>query len=368
MRWLNPLLVALPLAAAAQPVPADIETDALAADQRASQLRRDADLADAKARQARAQAILYARQIQAGEARAIRIEQRKALLEAAMRRQRERLAEQQGEIARLLAALQTLSRRPTSLVLLEPQSALQTARVSALLAAVRPVLAERTKGLTTDLARKRGLAAKLADAERQLAAVEVLLAANVRALDAVQRRARAARDRLDAEADAERARARELASRAIDLRGLTSAIERDGRRSAGAAPRGSLVEAGGDGPYAMPASGRIVARFGTRTGAGVRSRGLTIGTRPQAQVTAPAAGRIAYAGPFREYGDIVIIEHVGERLSLLSGMERVDGVVGETVAAGTPVGRMGSDQPRLYIELRVAGRPVDPERSFGRRG
>ena len=71
-------------------------------------------------------------------------------------------------------------------------------------------------------------------------------------------------------------------------------------------------------------------------------------------------GASASAGPFRAYGDIVIIEHEGDMLSLISGMERVDVVVGEAVRTGTPIGRMGSARPELYLELRSDSRPVDP--------
>lgn len=366
--WMLSGLAALPASAENSRAVKATEQQAIEADARANALRQQADAADIKARRARFDAIGLARRIQEGEARAIMIEGRIAALQARARDQRSRLAAKQGDISRLLAALQTMGRRPAGLVLLEPKSAIETARVSALLAAVRPLLAERTAALRAELDETRRLQTALAAARRQLAASETALAASIASLDALQATERQARDRFDAEADAEQARARRLASKAIDLRGLAQAMEADGRRLAPDTPAVLRARAASGFTYVSPAAGTIRQGFGRRDSVGVRARGLTLATRDNAQVTAPAGGRVAYAGPFRAYGDIVIIAHDDTMLSLISGMERVDVVVGETVAAGTPIGRMGSVQPELYLELRRGGTPVDPAVYMASRG
>lgn len=358
-------LVAMAMPAAAEPPSGGggVEREALRADARAIKLRRDADAADATMRSAHYQSVTLARRIQASEARLTRIEGQIGRLETLRRRQRASLAEKQGEISRLLAALQTLSRRPVALVLFEPQSAIAIARVSALLDAVRPVLASRTAALNAELATTRRLHARLLAAQRQLNGVKSVLAANVAALDKLQGEKRAARDRLDEEADIERLRARQLASQALDLRGLARAVEHEaGPRHPPRTVEATTTVAGRDDNYRLPASGTVNLAFGRRNSVGVQSRGLTLTTRDHAQVTAPAGGRVAYAGPFRNYGDIVIIEHDGDLLSLISGMERVDVVAGESLRTGAPIGRMGAVRPELYLELRQDGKPVDPER------
>ncbi len=114
----------------------------------------------------------------------------------------------------------------------------------------------------------------------------------------------------------------------------------------------------------MPARGRLVSRYGQRTASeGDVSKGLTIETRAAAQVVAPYDGKIAFAGEFRGYGQILIIEH-GERYhTLLAGMDRIDAVAGQWVLAGEPVGVMigtPSSKPRLYMELRRTGLPINP--------
>lgn len=370
MRALAALLLigaALPAAtlpaAAQQPGAENAERAARKADTRAAEIREDADAADRKARAARQQAINLARRIQDGEARASAIEARMARIEGLRRQQRARLASQQGEISRLLAVLQTLSRRPAGLVLLEPNTAVTTARVSALLESIQPVLRARTAHFRAELARTRRLQSRLAESRQQLMAANTDLAAAIRQLDALQQDLRKTRDSLDREADAERARARELAARAIDLRGLAGAIEKDSiasRRLAAARPARRGTAASLPFAYVQPATGSIVQSFGQPSGVGVRARGTTFATRPGAQVVSPADGRIAYSGPFRTYGDIVIVQHPGALLSMMSGLERVDVLVGEPVKAGTPIGRMGSLSPELYLELRKEGRPIDP--------
>jgi septal ring factor EnvC (AmiA/AmiB activator) len=112
-----------------------------------------------------------------------------------------------------------------------------------------------------------------------------------------------------------------------------------------------------------PVAGRIVDRFGEKRSTGLTRRGIDMETRPNALVVAPVDGRIVFAGNFRGYGQLLIIEHGEGYHSLLAGMARIDGTVGQQVLAGEPVGVMGnptSGKPRLYVELRRDGQPINP--------
>ena len=114
----------------------------------------------------------------------------------------------------------------------------------------------------------------------------------------------------------------------------------------------------------MPAQGRVATTFGETTPEMTKSQGLVIETRGGAQVVAPFEGRVAYAGEFRRYGLILIIEHDGRYHSLLAGLGHLSVAKGQWVQAGEPVGSMapGSDRSKeLYLELRRAGQPVDPQ-------
>lgn len=111
--------------------------------------------------------------------------------------------------------------------------------------------------------------------------------------------------------------------------------------------------------YRLPVVGRIVAGLGEVNDSGVRSRGVTIAAQPGGQVVAPAPGRVSFAGAYRGYGKIVIVDHGGGWTSLLTGMIGLSVAVGDTLNAGAPVGRAGSDDSRITVELRRGGRPVD---------
>ena len=117
-------------------------------------------------------------------------------------------------------------------------------------------------------------------------------------------------------------------------------------------------------PYLLPVTGRTVLGFGVPQGSGT-STGLTLAPRPGAQVVAPAAGRVAFAGPYRGYGRIVIIEHAGGWTSLVTGLARTDVTVGEQLVAGAPLGIAAQSRPAITVELRRDGEPVNPLRFVG---
>jgi septal ring factor EnvC (AmiA/AmiB activator) len=117
------------------------------------------------------------------------------------------------------------------------------------------------------------------------------------------------------------------------------------------------------GAFAMPARGEVVSRFDETTTLGLATKGIIIETRARAQIVAPFDGRIAFAGPFREYGLLLIIDHGEGYHTLLAGMARIDVVLDQHVLAGEPVGVMnspGDEKPRLYVELRKKGHPINP--------
>ena len=113
----------------------------------------------------------------------------------------------------------------------------------------------------------------------------------------------------------------------------------------------------------LPAPGRIVVGFGDKMPNGLASRGISIETRPSAHVVAPKPGRVVFAGNFRGYGNLVILQLRNKGHALISGMSRINAEIGDEVLAGEPLGEMTpstSDTPRLYFELRRRGQPVNP--------
>lgn len=114
----------------------------------------------------------------------------------------------------------------------------------------------------------------------------------------------------------------------------------------------------------MPVHGRLLRRYGQRVeSGGEASKGISIATREGAQVIAPFDGKVVYAGDFRGYGRILIIEHGKRYHTLLAGIERVDAIEGQWILAGEPIGVMTGDgvrKPELYLELRRNGQPINP--------
>ena len=116
------------------------------------------------------------------------------------------------------------------------------------------------------------------------------------------------------------------------------------------------------GNYLIPASGTLVESYGKTNDVGLTSQGLAYVTRAGAQVVAPYDGRVLFAGPFKGYGEILIVEHSDGYHSLIAGLTKLDVSVGQWLIAGEPVGVMpkGEDKPRLYLELRHDGQPINP--------
>jgi murein hydrolase activator len=122
----------------------------------------------------------------------------------------------------------------------------------------------------------------------------------------------------------------------------------------------------------LPAQGRRVIQFGDKTQYGGQSKGIVVETRPGAQITSPCDGWIVYAGEFRSYGQLLIINAGGGYHILLAGLSQIDAQPGQFVLAAEPVGTMSgssvsaqaksqTNSPVLYVEFRKDGRPIDPD-------
>jgi septal ring factor EnvC (AmiA/AmiB activator) len=134
----------------------------------------------------------------------------------------------------------------------------------------------------------------------------------------------------------------------------------------------AIAFASAKGLFAMPVNGVKIREFGASDGAGGVERGISLATRAGAQVTTPCDGWVVYAGPFRSYGQLLILNAGGGYHVLIAGMERISVNIGQFVLTGEPVATMGSksqvasilaanaSQPVLYVEFRKDGTPIDP--------
>lgn len=338
---------------------------------------------------------------QAGEERLGALEKRLALLQSSETAIRRSLDGRRGLIAEVLAALQRIGRRPPPAVLVRPEDILDAVRASMLLGAVVPELRQEIEILATDLGElvrlRDNIAAeklKIGAEMEQLAGERQRLASLVEARR--EREASATRD-----VETQRALGSELAGQARSMREFVERIEKEisvANKAADAARQAieqetreqrermtalafkdparlapKIAFADARGMLSLPVAGSRLRGFGDPDGAGGTFRGISLETRANALVSAPSDGWVVYAGPFRSFGQLLILNAGGGYYILLAGMQRIDVALNQFVLAGEPVAAMGetseaaattvgvgTGQPVLYIEFRKDGVSIDP--------
>jgi septal ring factor EnvC (AmiA/AmiB activator) len=246
------------------------------------------------------------------------------------------LGADRNALARLLGALEMFSRDPPPPLIVNPADAKDAVRAMILARAIAPQLEARARTLSAEADQLRTLRRQAAQASGDLFAAE----------SAIEDR----QGRLEA------------------LTGDAALLAPPRMRAAinalAAQPAPSHLFA--------PADGRLAVRYGGRLSNGLRARGVAYRTGPAAVVRSPAAGLVAYAGPLNGWGEVVILRGAGGCHMVLSGLGKVSVAVGQSVAAGFPVGAMpadGQSPPELYLEVRLAGGPIDPAKLLnGARG
>lgn len=321
--------------------------------ERAAALDREARAATLASERATLAAAALGARLQQAEAELAGADAQLALLRGQREQLGRRLARERAPVARLLARLQTQVRRPPLLTLLQPGSIENAVHLRAVIAAVGPQIAARTSGLRDTLARSRQLeseSARIAGQRRQLLA-ELTARRTELATASAAERLKARRAAGSADREAERALA--LGERASDLTALLRGL-RAPAPGAQPPPGKGIAALGGPSPYRLPVAGQVDP---TSLPA---NRGVTLLARPEALVVAPAAGRVAFAGPFRGYGTIVIVEHPNGWISLVTGLETARVSVGQALVAGSPLGQAPAGSPRIGLELRRDGQRVNP--------
>ena len=307
------------------------------------------------------------------------------------------LASRREEIAEVLAALQRAGRRAPPALLVRPEDALQSLRTAMLLGAVVPDLRARAVTLSSDLGELIALRKNISEERDRLSADRDRLKNDGTRLAALVQERQKNQAAVEKDMDAEKQRALALSKQTEGLQDLIGKMEQDVKSAAKAAAAaelqgtpvslngkpnlGALKDPGrlspaiafasAKGLLLMPVNGTKIRNFGGSDGAGGQEKGISVATRPGAQVTTPCDGWVVYAGPFRSYGQLLILNAGGGYHVLIAGMERISVNIGQFVLTGEPVATMGttsqvasilaaaSGQPILYIEFRKDGTPID---------
>lgn len=348
---------------------------------RGERLERRAAQAQAASDKASNAAAALAARVQQAEADIAAAEARLALADSQRQALSRKLAARRAPLVRLTGALQSMSRRPLALSALQSGSLRDLVYTRAVLDSTIPLVRERTAALRSDLDRVRTLAAEARQAVADRRKSETLLEQRRRQLVALAEQQKLTARQAAGGAGREADRALVLAEEARDLDQLVGELE------AAAVTRETLAALPGPLPrpanpqaarperlppsptpvgtaapthYQLPLSGRIAAGFGEVGTSGQRQAGIAFSARPRAQVVAPASGRIAYAGPFRGFGRILIVEHANGWASLVTGLGTLDVTVGQQVTAGFPLGLAPASGGVVTLELRHEGQPVNP--------
>jgi murein hydrolase activator len=345
-----------------------------------------------------AQLIDIAAQVRGVETRIADAEARLRPLDAREQEIRGSLDSRRTEIVEVLAALQRAGRRTPPALLVRPEDALQSLRTAILLGAVVPELRARAQTLTGDLTELVNVRKSIAGERDRLGTDRDRLRDDQTRLAALVDERQRQQSSVEKDMAAEGARAIALSKQVDSLQGLIAKMELDLNSAAKAAATASLqgapstvngkpnlgalkdparlspaiAFASAKGLFALPVNGVKIRDFGGSDGAGGVEKGISLATRPGAQVTTPCDGWVVYAGPFRSYGQLLILNAGGGYHVLIAGMERISVNIGQFVLTGEPVAVMGTtsqvasilatnaSQPVLYVEFRKDGTPIDP--------
>jgi septal ring factor EnvC (AmiA/AmiB activator) len=312
-------------------------------------------------------------------------------------------------LAEVLGALQRMGLNPPPAILVTPEDALASVRSAIMLGAVVPGLRKETEALVADLTELSRIAASIEDERSRLSEAFGEQLAEKERLELLAAEKRRLQAEHETALDSEQKRSEELAGKAKSLKELIAVLEKEAsevekKRLAEAeeqkrkeelaalpVPEANQLTAAAPfqslkGQLPLPVTGKFSRRFGDKDGNGGVMQGDTVATQSGSIVTAPSDGSVLYAGPFRSYGQLLILNAGDGYHVVLAGMSRISVVSGQSVLAGEPIGAMGEARvasasaetlgnavPELYVEFRKDGKPVDPapwwaDRHSGRTG
>jgi murein hydrolase activator len=345
-----------------------------------------------------AQLIDVAAQVRGVETRVGDAEARLRTLDSREAQVRGSLDSRRSEIIEVLAALQRAGRRTPPALLVRPEDALQSLRTAMLLGSVVPELRARATKLAADLGELVALRKNIASERDRLAVDRDKLRDDQTRLAAFVDERQRQQAAIEKDMDAEGARAIALSRQVDSLQGLIAKMEQDLKSAAKAAATATLqgapatvngkpnlaafkdparkspavAFASARGLFSLPVNGAKIREFGGSDGVGGVEKGISLATKPGAQVTTPCDGWVVYAGPFRSYGQLLILNAGDGYHVLIAGMDRISVNIGQFVLTGEPVATMGTtsqvasilathaSQPVLYVEFRKDGTPIDP--------
>ncbi|MEM6556169.1 MAG: peptidoglycan DD-metalloendopeptidase family protein [Pseudomonadota bacterium] len=293
---------------------------------------------------------------------------------------RTNLVEGEDTLEDLMASLALSGRHRPPALLTQPQDANQAIRAAILMGEVAPQVKQKTTDLSGEITKLRRLERQVLREQKVLAAADAALALKQEEITQMTAAKRAAFEDVNADAEYLRQRAESLGEKASTIRELIAALEAAAPGAPRLKPRLVLAEQSQSrvasrpslprptvsqplGVLALPATGRMVRAWGDKMPGGESSESVAFATRNGAQVSAPISGTVEFSGPFRSYGQLLILSTSDGYHVLLWGMSSNYVSVGQSVQQGEPVARMSeraNGAPELFMEVRKGGKPMNP--------
>ncbi len=370
--------------------------EARVAEQKAERERLEAEAAkiDNEIKDISQKMVRYARTIQNNEEKLSSMENELKTLQQDLKKAEDTFTLEDDNLIRTLAALQNLALKPTESLFVQPLTPVEIIRSAMLLRETVPYLEQNAARLRRNLEQIEQRKAKVEAQIERISKQKKVMESEHGELKALAKKKSVLRKSLELRSEAAAKKVSALASQAEDLRDLLAKLEKERlerkrreqeaerkrlaeeqrRKKQEESQRADLIklkpqsikELGegflrAKGNLPMPARGTIITRYGEKISKGVTSKGIIVKTRPQAQVISPFDGNVIFAGPFRGYGNLIIIEHGKGYLSLLAGLDSIDCELGQMLLAGEPVGLMpDTNDSKLYIEIRKDNHPINP--------
>ncbi len=340
--------------------------------------------------------ISLAKKIQGNEDKLSTLERDLQKLKSDVATKEELFKKENASLVQMLSSLQNMSLNPSESVILQPHSPVDIIRSAILLRETVPAINEKSSKLKIDLDILYNQKQKIEQNLKKTASYKETLEKQQENMKGLLKKKATLRKSVENKGAETQKIAENLSSKAKDLRDLLEKLERQKeleRRKREEAERLARLKreqeqqrlkevksvdtraheaikqeakssgfARAKGRLEKPVSGYVVTEYGQSISKGVTSKGVVYKTRNNAQVIAPYDGTVIFSGPFKGYGNIIIVEHGDGYLSLLAGLGQIDCDVGQKLLSGEPVGTMpSSGDAKLYVEIRKDRQPINPK-------
>ena len=340
--------------------------------------------------------IQTARQLQDNEEKLSKMEKQFEVLKNDLESVKKNFSEEDKHLIKTLTALQNLALKPTEALLVQPLNPVDTIRSAMLLRETIPHLEARTEVIRQKLLDIENRKKLVENQIKEISKQKNVMSEEHKRINTLLKQKYSLRNMVEIKSEKAKKNVDKLALQAQDLRDLLTKLEKqrlekerkeqenkrreeeirlrnlEEKQSADLIKNESKTIIGivsgfekAKGSLPLPARGAIITKYGEQKATGISAKGITIASRNQAQVVSPFDGNVIFSGPFRGYGNMIIIEHGEGYLSLLSGLETLSVELGQMLLAGEPVGQMpSSGTSELYVEIRKNNQPINPTAWF----